>query len=114
MNKKGIELAWSTIVTMVLALAILIVLIMFFTGGASNLFDKMKVYFSESNLDSMVQGCNILVDAGSEHSYCCEPKEIKYFSGGVRKKASFSCGELFKQNFTGDNIKFLDCKGVIC
>jgi hypothetical protein len=113
-NKKGIELAWSTIVTMILALTILLVLVLFLTGGSENFFNRIMGYLSYSNVDSVVQGCNILAETGSYYSYCCEKKEVKYHAGDVKEKGMFTCRELFEEDFTNKKVVFLGCGGVEC
>ena len=75
--------------------------------------DRIKGYFSYSNVDSVVQGCNILADTGAEYAYCCEKKTVNYYSEGKKAEGLFTCNELLNQNFT-ESIKVLDCKEVIC
>ncbi len=112
MDKKGFELAIGTVVIMILAAMLLLFFVLFFTAGSSDFIGKIKSYFSYSNIDSVVKGCNILVDSDSEYSYCCEKKDVKYYNEGEKAEGEFSCLELFEKNI-GD-VNELDCGGVGC
>jgi len=112
-NKKGFEMVWSTIVIIVLALMLLLFIILFFTSSSGSFMEKIKSYFSYSNVDSVVSGCNILVDSGNEYSFCCEKKMVKYYSNGEKKEGEFNCNELSKQVF-GSKVKVMNCEGISC
>ncbi len=114
MNKRGFELVWSTVVIIVLALMLLLFIILFFTSSSGNFMEKIKSYFSYSNVDSVVQGCNIFVDSGSENSFCCEKKMVKYYAGGEKLEGEFSCGELVDKEFINNKINSMNCEGIIC
>ena len=113
MDKKGLELAINTIIILILAMAVLIALVLFFTGGFSSFYEKIKGYSSYSNVDSVVSGCNIFVDTNSQYSYCCEKKTVKYYSEGEKDEGEFSCIELSNQDF-GKDVRKLNCEGVSC
>ena len=112
MNKKGFELVWSNVVAMVLAFAILLTLILFFTSSSGSFMERIKSYFSYSNVDSVVSGCNILIDSGQDYSFCCEKKLVKYYDeNDEEKEAEFSCFELADEDFIS-GLKELNCDGV--
>lgn len=111
MNKKGLELAINTIVILVLAMFFLVAIIFFFTGSFSNFTDKIKGISGDTNVDSVVKGCNILVDTDSRYGYCCEKKLVKYIEDGDKVEGEFSCNEIVDK-FSG--VKKLDCSGVSC
>ena len=110
LNKKGFELVWSTIVIIILALVLLIAIIFFFTRTSGSFIDNIKSYFSYSNVDIAVQGCNVLSSSWNDYSFCCEKKTIKYYESGEKKQGEFSCGELSNQSFVNNQINFIDCK----
>jgi len=114
MNKKGFEMIWSTVVVIVLALMLLLFIMLFFTSSSGNFIEKIKSYFSYSNVDSVIQGCNIFVDSGSENSFCCEKKQVKYYSGGEKLEGEFSCNELVDEDFINGKINELNCAGITC
>lgn len=113
-NKKGFELVWSTVVIIILSLVLLTTIILFFTGTAGGFFDTIKSYFSETNVDSVIEGCNLRVDGGQEYAFCCEKKTVKYYIQGEKAKGEFSCGELVGEEFIGGKIEGLNCGGVVC
>jgi hypothetical protein len=114
MNKRGFELAWNTIVVMVLALMLLLFLVLFFTGNAQNFLDKIKGYLSYSNIDNIVQSCNVLADSGSSYNYCCEKIKVKYYIGGKKTESLFSCNELLNKTFANEKLKSINCKWAEC
>lgn len=113
MDKKGFELAINTIVLLVLGMMVLLFMILFFTGTAGSFITKIKGYFTYSNVDDVVTGCNILVDSNQRYSYCCEKKDLKYVEEGVNNEGRFSCFELNNKSF-GKDVKKLNCEGVSC
>lgn len=112
-DKKGLELAINTLVIMVLAIVLLAFLVVFFTGTAGNFMDKIKSYFSYSNVDNVVESCNILSSTNSQYSFCCEKKSVKYYEDGEKREGEFSCNELTDKSF-GGNVEKLNCGELNC
>ena len=112
-DKKGFELAINTIVLLILGMMVLLFMVLFFTGTSETFVKKIRGYFSYSNVDDVISGCNIFVDSNQEHSYCCEKKDVKYMEGGEKKEGQFSCFELGDKSF-GKNIKKLNCGETSC
>jgi len=108
-GKKGVEIAISTIIMIILGLAVLTILIVFFNSRASDLSEQTGE--SESNVDSVVSACNSLVSLESYYSYCCEKKEVV-----LNSKESFrvACVNARSANWSSDRIKELDCSEIIC
>ncbi len=104
------QLVWNNVVVMILALVVLIFLVTFFLIGSSGFMDFISSYFSNSNVDSVVQECNILVDTEQEYSYCCELRKVKVKG----EDFSVSCYLLRDEDYINDRIKFLDCRSVEC
>ena len=75
--------------------------------------EKIKSYFSYSNIDSVVSGCNILVDSGQVYSYCCEFKTVRYYEDSEKAEGIFSCGELIGKDFAL-GLKEMNCMEVVC
>ena len=113
-NKRGFELAWSTLVLMVLAVIFLVFIILFFTGAFEGFFSNIRVYFASSNVDSVVKNCNILASGGRDYSFCCEKKEVVYYEGSEKRKEKLTCKELFDRNFSGENKIELNCDSLNC
>lgn len=113
-NKRGFELGWSTIVLMILAIFILLILVAFLGLGSRGFMETIKNYFSSSNVDSVISGCNSLADTNSQYGYCCEKKEVRYNSGKDKVKEDLTCFEAFNKSFISGKIKELDCEGINC
>ena len=112
-DKRGFELAINTVVILVLAITVLLFLVLFFTGAAGDFMGKIRSYFSYSNVDNVVESCNILSSTNSQYSFCCEKKSVKYYENGEKKDGKFSCNELTDRTF-GSNIGKLNCGEVSC
>jgi len=71
-NKKGAEMTIGTIIIIILALVVLVLLVLGFSTGWSNLWDKIKNLGAggQSNVDSVVQACNIACTTQSQYEYC--------------------------------------------
>lgn len=99
MSKKSMELAIGTLVMIVLAALILVVLILGFTIGWNNLWNKILPYIggnSGYNIDSVKNACDILCKAASvspstKSEYCTDTKTIIY---GNNNKKQESCHNL--------------------
>jgi hypothetical protein len=113
MNKKGMELVWSTIVVIIIALVLLAFLLTFFFSSSRSFVYNIKSYFSYSNVDNVVASCNVLVDSGQSYVYCCESKNVKYYEGGEKAEGLFTCDSLAEKEFV-DNLDELSCEGVSC
>lgn len=109
-NKRGLELAINTAVILILAVILLIFLVLFFTGAAENFLVKIKSYFSYSNVDEIIETCNLFADTNSAYSYCCEKRNVKYYNFGEKAEELFSCIEI-SDKF---NAKKLNCEEVGC
>ena len=108
-NKKGLEMAFSTIVVTVLAVILLVIVITFLMGGFKTFREKVGVYFSESNVDSVVDSCNFLVEQNSAYEYCCANKTIKL---SAKQNLQMSCSMASNQSWAGNRIKELNCAGI--
>lgn len=113
-NKRGLELVWNSFVVMILAIVVLLVLIGFFMMSSSNFMEKIKGYFSYSNVDEVVSGCNSFSQTNALYSFCCEKKEVKYYLDGEKKSGEFSCYELSLESFSDNRIINVGCAEVSC
>ena len=111
MDKRGLQLAINTIVTLVLALVVLAFMVIFFTGTSTDFMNKIKSYFSYSNVDNLVSSCNILSETNAQYSFCCEKKLVKYYEDGEKNEGEFNCFEIADKF---GNIDKLNCDGVSC
>jgi hypothetical protein len=107
-NKKGFEMAISTIIIIILSLVVLIALIMIFTKSTGTFGDKLSALLGTSNIDSVKDSCNLLVNQNSAYEYCCLNKTIKL---GINKKVEMSCN-LAREESWGNSIGKLNCEGI--
>jgi len=76
MDRKGLEMAVTTVIMIILSIVVLTILIIFVNSQTGFLSKWFKTQQGESNVDSVVSACNNLVATESVYSYCCEEKEI--------------------------------------
>ena len=115
MSKKGFEMIWSTWVIMILAAMLLIFLILFFTSSSGSFLNNIKGYFSKTNVDSVVKGCNILSDSGNNYEFCCSRRDVEYLADGKVVKSVFSCSELINKSFINNEIiSDIKCDSLNC
>lgn len=108
MDKKGMEMAFTTLVVIILAVIILAMVVFIFTSGSAKFKDLISVFSSKSNVDAVVDNCNSLVDTNQKYEYCCATKSIKLASG---EKLELSCFNSVNMSW-GSSIKKIGCDGV--
>lgn len=114
-DKRGLEMVWSTWVIMILAALLLIFLILFFTNSSGSFLNNIQGYFTKTNVDSVVKGCNILLDSGNNYEFCCDKKDVTYLVDKNVKKGEFSCFELENKSFVNNEIiSSIKCDGLNC
>jgi len=106
-------LALSTIVILVLAVLVLLFAVMFFTTSSGSFIGTIKNYFSYSNVDSVVQRCNLLVSSNSLNGFCCEKIEVKYYLNDKKMNGMFSCRSII-DNGIDNRVNGLSCEEVKC
>lgn len=74
-NKKGFELAISTMVLLILGVFILIVFVLAITGSFQKFWDSIKGY-SASDIDNLQKLCQSQCDLENKYSHCCELKNL--------------------------------------
>ncbi len=95
MNKKGAELTIGTIVIIVLALVVLVVLILGFTGGWGNLWGRISGFFGGgSNIDSVVQACQVACTTNMKNDYCERMRPVKFGEESPKTDAKYNCKAL--------------------
>tara|TARA_Y100000034_G_scaffold125818_1_gene176102 strand:+ start:978 stop:1352 length:375 start_codon:yes stop_codon:yes gene_type:complete len=113
-DKKAIQLTLETILLLILMVVAVLVLATFFTQSSQGFFGRIKSYFVYSNVDSVIEGCNVLSGSESSYAFCCESKEVKYFEEGEKTVEVFNCSRLAEQSFINNKINKLDCKVINC
>lgn len=101
-------MTFNVIVIMVLALLLLAALIYIFMASSGDFYTQLKNYFSESNVDGVIDSCNNLMAINSAYEFCCVSKEIKISKD---EKFLMSCWNASEQSW-GSRINKLACGGV--
>ncbi|MEK6854953.1 MAG: hypothetical protein AABX73_01910 [Nanoarchaeota archaeon] len=77
MNKKAQDLSIGTLILIVLGIVVLVLLILGFSLGWGNLWEKINIFQGGSNIESVISACNIAVASNSKYTYCQDFKKIK-------------------------------------
>lgn len=80
-NKKAQDLSIGTLILIVLGIIVLVLLILGFSMGWSNLWEKINIFSGGSSISDVITNCNVLVTSGSTYSYCNDFKKIKGDNG---------------------------------
>jgi hypothetical protein len=79
MNKKGSELTLSTIIIIVLGIAVLVFLIFGFSTGWTNLWSKITAYGGgNANVDTIKQACALACGSQQKAEFCDNVRTVKY------------------------------------
>lgn len=105
-DKRGFELAISTLIILVLGILVLIALSLAFTGGFDRFMDTITGY-QASGVDFAVSQCDNACSAGQEFTFCCTEREVDFTGDG--EKETITCKELIERELVECDI---DCEGV--
>ena len=72
-DKRGFELAISTLVVIVLGMLVLLALVLAGAGGFGKFWQAIQGY-SGSDIDNLSKICKSQCDLENKNSYCCEEK----------------------------------------
>jgi len=75
-NKRGQGLEVSTLILIVLGVIILVLLVLGFSMGWGNLWEKVNIFQGGSSIESVIQGCKVAVSSASTYTYCSDFKKI--------------------------------------
>lgn len=104
-NKRGAELAISTLVIIVVAVIVLIVLVVGFTTGWSKLWGNITAFFGGSNVDTVVKACETACLTKSADAFCTETRSV------TKVSPDKSCKQLAAEAATQAK-GFKDCPGL--
>lgn len=77
MNKKGQDLSIGTLILIVLGIVVLVLLILGFSIGWSNLWEKINIFQGGSSISDVITSCKLAVVAGNTFDYCQNFNKIK-------------------------------------
>ena len=110
LQKKGMQMAINMIILIVLGVLILIGLTYMVVNQFGFFNDNVGGTQTSSNVDSIVEGCNLLAESGQTYSYCCDAKTIKTSEGDEE----LSCSESTDASWSGGRILEMDCSSISC
>ena len=93
-NKKGVELAFNTIIGAAIALIVFIVIVLIFTGGMGETIDKFKkiLYKSTGKADCIVVGSDSSKDKDGDGYLDDKSYDVYYKDDkGISTKLTCSC-----------------------
>ena len=76
-NKRGQDLSIGTLILIVLGIVVLVLLILGFSLGWSNLWEKVGIFQGGSGVESVIQSCKIAASTDALFTYCSDFKQIK-------------------------------------
>jgi hypothetical protein len=77
MNKRGFELAISTIVVIVIGMLVLVALILATRGAFESLESTSTAFGNTAQVAAIKEACNIACSTNDRLTYCCEDFETQ-------------------------------------
>ncbi len=112
MEKRGLEMVVTTMIMIVLSIAVLTILVVFLNSQTGFLSKWFKTQSTESNVDVVISACDGLVTSESVYAYCCERKEVAFGEGNSNIK--ISCDNISRTDWAGGRLREMDCSSVVC
>jgi hypothetical protein len=113
MNKKGQDLSTSTIILIILGVAVLVILVIGFTIG----WQKVLPFLSSNNVDTIVNQCQASCTTGDVYGFCTLERSLsapdlpKDAGGKDQKKVSNTCS-FFSTNADYLKYSIAQCSGL--
>jgi len=76
-NKKAQDLSIGTLILIVLGVIVLVLLILGFSMGWGNLWEKINIFQGGSNVETVIQACSLHAVNNARYSYCSDFKQIR-------------------------------------
>jgi len=80
-DKRGLEMAISTLIIIILSVIVLLALVLAFTGGFTEFWKTIKSY-SQSDIQALKKTCENSCAFNNNYDFCCLQREID-FGGGT-------------------------------
>jgi len=104
-------MAFTTIVLMVLGIMVLLALMYMFVFQIGFFKDTVTIYSEETNVDSFIEGCNILANLQSEYSYCCDEKTVRLAGDD---EIFTTCDAARDLSWSSERINEVSCASTLC
>lgn len=105
-------MAITTVIMIILSIAVLTILVVFFNSQTGFLSKWFKTQSTESNVDLVISSCDGLVATRAVYAYCCEVKEINF--GGKKEIKKMKCVEIAEAEWSGGRVEKMDCPANVC
>ncbi len=76
-NKKAQDMSIGTLILIVLGIIVLVLLILGFSIGWGNLWEKINIFGGSSSIGDVVTACNLAVTSNNPYDYCQNFKKVK-------------------------------------
>lgn len=77
LNKKAQDLSIGTLILIVLGIIVLVLLILGFSIGWGNLWEKINIFGGTSSVGDVVTACNLAVTSNNPYDYCQNFRQVK-------------------------------------
>lgn len=75
-NRKGQDLSIGTLILIVLGIVVLVLLILGFSMGWENLWEKINIFGGGSSISAVATACDLAAQQDNKFAYCQEFKEV--------------------------------------
>jgi len=75
-NKKGLELAISTLVMIIIGIVVLVAIILAVSGGFENLKSTTDPFLDTTQSSSVKQACTFACENADKLTFCCNEYEV--------------------------------------
>ena len=85
MNKKGVELNVATIIVVILAILVLVILALYFTGGMKSLWERIAPVpgaYSQTDIEQTRNACTLYCSIGDKTAFCTHEFTIRKIQNG--------------------------------
>jgi len=111
-SKRGQGLSTSTIVLLILGVAVLVLLIVGFTMGWSNMKDRFLG--SSTNTDIISQACATACSTNAKYDYCSAPREIKFKTDAEYKAINILKTQMVNCTYLASKNVLDNCSSITC
>jgi len=77
LNKKGQDLSIGTLILIVLGIVVLVLLILGFTMGWNNLWDRINIFGGGATIGNVATACTNAVTTNDKFSFCEQFHKVK-------------------------------------
>ena len=93
LNKKAQDLSIGTLILIVLGIIVLVLLILGFSLGWSNLWEKINIYGGTSSVGDVVIACKLAQTSQDRFTLCQETWNVKedFDNNGIKEDETLHC-----------------------